>query len=514
MKGSPFTDPGFLNAQHWLAKQQTKQSLSRKLQQRRSSAQLQELNILKPSERSSDAVSRDEAGEMLSSFFRLRPSAGELLERHVLTREAMVWQPLDGARGAPPCPRQCHAMLSMNDGQHLLVVGGHRPPDEGNDVGDEVGVLSDVVSYDCRARLWMRPRTTGCGVGGRYAHCAVALSKDLAIVHGGCTPDAQGRGLWRSDALLLDCSRLCSDVPTVSVVEARTPPQMVLPAKRAAHTLVRLLDGRCLLFGGSSGEQFFDDLFLLSARIAGGPEIRWEIVPRGPESMWPTARAGHSMSGVGNCAVLYGGGNVGDVFGDLWVFDSSSSQWSRPQASGEAPEPRAGHKAPCIGTNIYVFGGSNTTRMFNDLHVLDTTCWAWSTPSMSGSIPPVRAGHDSVSSGRSIFVFGGGDIDNTAYGDLHHLDTAFQIPVLSETEHAEDIRTTEDIQSQQRNATMFAALQELRRETIRRESRLHAELQSVRGMLDRMEAQRKSETTQFMSLLDVIESQLGPTPAS
>lgn len=43
--------------------------------------------------------------------------------------------------------------------------------------------------------------------------------------------------------------------------------------------------------------------------------------------------------------------------GDLWILDTDTMMWSRPQTNGPLPLPRSLHTSTLIGHKMYVFGG-------------------------------------------------------------------------------------------------------------------------------------------------------------
>lgn len=54
--------------------------------------------------------------------------------------------------------------------------------------------------------------------------------------------------------------------------------------------------------------------------------------------------------------VIYGGMS-GCRLGDLWILDTDTMMWSRPNTNGPLPLPRSLHTSTLIGQKMYVFGG-------------------------------------------------------------------------------------------------------------------------------------------------------------
>ncbi len=47
-------------------------------------------------------------------------------------------------------------------------------------------------------------------------------------------------------------------------------------------------------------------------------------------------------------------------------------EWSKPEVTGDVPEPREGHCAHLVQQSLYIYGGSTHTPMdLHDMHVLD-----------------------------------------------------------------------------------------------------------------------------------------------
>ena len=47
-------------------------------------------------------------------------------------------------------------------------------------------------------------------------------------------------------------------------------------------------------------------------------------------------------------------------------------EWSKPEVTGDVPEPREGHCAHVVQQSLFIYGGSTHTPMdLHDLHVLD-----------------------------------------------------------------------------------------------------------------------------------------------
>mmetsp|Transcript_32641 Transcript_32641/g.29515 ORF Transcript_32641/g.29515 Transcript_32641/m.29515 type:complete len:95 (-) Transcript_32641:576-860(-) len=81
--------------------------------------------------------------------------------------------------------------------------------------------------------------------------------------------------------------------------------------------------------------------------------MTWYQGPEGSGS--PSARYGHSATLVGGSKMLIFGGSDGkNYFNDLYVLDLEIMAWSQPKCTGPAPSKRMGHTAMQIGTNLVI----------------------------------------------------------------------------------------------------------------------------------------------------------------
>eukprot|EP01116_Phalansterium_solitarium_P000120 TRINITY_DN1007_c0_g1_i1.p1 TRINITY_DN1007_c0_g1~~TRINITY_DN1007_c0_g1_i1.p1 ORF type:complete len:371 (+),score=105.35 TRINITY_DN1007_c0_g1_i1:348-1460(+) len=135
----------------------------------------------------------------------------------------------------------------------------------------------------------------------------------------------------------------------------------------------------------------------------------------------PTGRYASSCCVVGTKIYVFGGyTGVYDEY--LFVFDTVTNEWSRPDTEGVAPCGRAFHAAAVIGTRMFIFGGFNGRFNLNDIYVLETTTMTWSTPRVRGAIPSARFEHKMLALGNYLFLFGGGN-SHSWLNDVHVLDT-------------------------------------------------------------------------------------------
>ncbi|KAI8977348.1 hypothetical protein BDF20DRAFT_1001355 [Mycotypha africana] len=100
----------------------------------------------------------------------------------------------------------------------------------------------------------------------------------------------------------------------------------------------------------------------------------------------------------GKSIVLFGGQNVSseqtfDASNDIYLLDTCSLNWSKPEIHGTRPLPRAGHQAILYHNNQYMIilmGMQNYIQGIGQIHtddiaILDMTTWTW-VPSIAPNI--------------------------------------------------------------------------------------------------------------------------------
>ncbi|KAI9298051.1 galactose oxidase [Neoconidiobolus thromboides FSU 785] len=146
---------------------------------------------------------------------------------------------------------------------------------------------------------------------------------------------------------------------------------------------------------------------------APAPAMYWRKIPGHGDRPIKPLRA-HSTTLVGDQIYLFGGCNARSCYNDVYVFDTDTMYWSRPQIAGTPPSPRRAHSATLVDkTKVFVFGGGNGSNYYNDLHILDTATTVatstWYSPPTHGEVPSPRRAHTACYYNNSLYIFGGGD---------------------------------------------------------------------------------------------------------
>ncbi|MCZ7586889.1 MAG: hypothetical protein M5R36_28060 [Deltaproteobacteria bacterium] len=125
------------------------------------------------------------------------------------------------------------------------------------------------------------------------------------------------------------------------------------PDPRNGHTMVTLLDGSVMLFGGENIQaELMNDLHRFTNNV-------WEAeTPSGP---LPPLRRDHAMWANGSLAYIFGGrGEIGDL-NDLWAYDPAAETWEQ---KASAANPAAGVGVGAAATAVYILGQTETTPMY------------------------------------------------------------------------------------------------------------------------------------------------------
>jgi len=141
------------------------------------------------------------------------------------------------------------------------------------------------------------------------------------------------------------------------------------------------------LIGGWDGRSQYLDVYLYKAEKN---ELSLLDVSEGG----PSPRAGHSVVGIGDTMLLFGGacceGGPYTFYNDLYLLDLPTLTWKEIEIKGDKPAPRAQHTALCMGHYLLIIGGYNGDSLLSDIWLLDlknTTSSQWQQLKLSKSSP-------------------------------------------------------------------------------------------------------------------------------
>jgi N-acetylneuraminic acid mutarotase len=262
-----------------------------------------------------------------------------LNDLHIFQPDTMTWsRPI--FTGSAPCPRAGHTATQLDS--KMLLFGG----------GDGSHYLNDLHILDTETMSWSQAYVAGTTPAARSRHTATLVGSKLYVFGGGDDTRVY------NDMYVLDTETMAWSRPQVSGV---------MPSPRWGHTatLIGTKSPKILIFGGHDSKHMLNDLHLFDIETLSWsqPVISGNIC---------SARAGHTATLVNNKLIVFGGGDGSRVLNDLYILDTLDTMtWSQPTISGTAPACRCAHTTTLIGSKLLVFGGGDGGRRFKDLYILD-----------------------------------------------------------------------------------------------------------------------------------------------
>jgi len=184
------------------------------------------------------------------------------------------------------------------------------------------------------------------------------------------------------------------------------------PPSRTNHSAVAI-DSKMYIFGGmykdtSAGSDkliFLNDMHVLDTQ----GRLKWGRIQQ--KGQIPTPRCGHRMVAFGHLLVLFGGGcgeQWDSKFSDVFVFDTTTNEWTKPKITGHAPVCTF-TVTFAAGVFLFVFGGQSLSdnNLTNELYCLDTVSLTWTNLTTTGTKPGARDMASGNIVGSSMVMFGG-----------------------------------------------------------------------------------------------------------
>jgi F-box protein 42 len=148
-------------------------------------------------------------------------------------------------------------------------------------------------------------------------------------------------------------------------------------------------------------------------------KLCWKYQKINPDSLKfrsPAGRFSHCSIVVDSEMFVFGGASsTVTTFNDLWKFDLSSREWTRPIAIGTYPSPKAYATMAAYKDSLILLGGwrssantpYQTCSLFEELHVYNITENRWTAYNSLNNSPPAFAGHSATVQRDEMIVFGG-----------------------------------------------------------------------------------------------------------
>ncbi|CAK81295.1 unnamed protein product (macronuclear) [Paramecium tetraurelia] len=246
------------------------------------------------------------------------------------------------ANGKIPESRNGHTATVVDN--KMYVIGGW--------LGSGIYASRDVYVLDLDCLNWTLVNTMGEVPGPCNMHSADQIGQLIFIFRGGDGKD------YLND--LHSFNTKTNMWKLVQTAENQRPPP------RANHSSA-VWQNKLLIFGGWDGSKRLNDLHCYDVTTN-----KWcELKP----IQSPSARAGMCMTTIENKIYLFGGsGPQTTCFGDLQCYDPIKNAWTtiELQDDEQFDKARAGHSMTAIGNLIYIFGGSCGSYYFKDYFIIDT----------------------------------------------------------------------------------------------------------------------------------------------
>ncbi|HET8931701.1 MAG TPA: kelch repeat-containing protein [Acidimicrobiales bacterium] len=301
--------------------------------------------------------------------------------------DGTTWHEVESATVPPG--RAGAAMAPLPDGN--VVLFGGADPDSGSFFDDTW--IFDGTEWTARAPSTVPP--------ARYGAAAATVTDDGVLMFGGIDftdSGSPGDSTLPNDTWLYDGTNW-----TRHGVVAALPPTM-------AGSVVALSGDDVLLFGGADSPSYdtvYDSTWLFDGTI-------WTLLHPATS---PPPRAGASMVKLPDGKVLLYGGFTPDhgAFDDTWIFDGSN--WSEQSPDTSPPGLAYGSLVAMPDGTVVYFGGTDilSATVTDGTWVWDGSTWTEQSPAAS---PPARMGATmSVGADGHAVLFGGFDQETSTVLD-------------------------------------------------------------------------------------------------
>lgn len=172
-----------------------------------------------------------------------------------------------------------------------------------------------------------------------------------------------------------------------------------------------------ILFGGEAAGVMMDDMWAWDR-----DNETWESVDQNGQR--PSARWSAGMAYDGQDMVLYGGGTRFSHFDDTWLWNGDESTWAQADTlSGPGPRQGLSMAYDDVSKKVFLFGGCvYPIECYGDLWVWDGTSSSWSPRNtLDGPEARAYAAMTAQSDGRLV-LFGGVDLYQKTFKDTWEWD--------------------------------------------------------------------------------------------
>lgn len=217
------------------------------------------------------------------------------------------------------------------------------------------------------------------------------------------------------DEMLADMAKKQQDFEKVEIEVCERPSRRqngTIVPNPSNNREIFLFGGEDLTKEGSS--VFFNDLMIYNTHTD-----TWR---KANSANSPLPRSSHAMCAHPSGVILMHGGEFSSPkqttfhhYGDTWILDGESKEWTKIEARGGMPAPQAcsGHRM-CVWKNyILLFGGfkdlSASTSYLDDLWAFDISDYKWHKIEVPPTLasPDARSGHSFLPTTEGAVVYGG-----------------------------------------------------------------------------------------------------------
>jgi hypothetical protein len=274
----------------------------------------------------------------------------------------LVWNKLQ-QNGTTPSARYGQTGLYDSVSDRLMIFGGATASTK---CKNDYYVLK-YANYQGGVPKWVTVTPTGTAPAARtFQASAYAGATNTLMLFGGygCASN------YYNDVWILSNANDESTPIWTELSPSGTGPSV----RESASAVYDPTTNSLILYGGDSGETYFDDVWLLSnANGLGGTPVWTELQP---SNSGPVARSGQTAiyDSVNNLMTIYGGYN-GTVLSDVWILSNANGEGTPSWSQSTAGQPRrfASSSYDASTNEMITFGGASDfdpETPTSDLHIL------------------------------------------------------------------------------------------------------------------------------------------------
>lgn len=315
-----------------------------------------------------------------------------------------------------PEPRSGHRIVV--DHGNLYSIGGYNPDfsERENDNDTYYPLFKELWRFNFATCRWQKLKT--CGT------MPVELASHSALLHGNHLVLFGGTGVPFGEAASNQL-HVCH-LPTLQWSHIFCTGQ--LPICIYGHTMT-VLGNSLYVFGGTTGWEYNSDLHRLDLS-----SFVWDLVE--VSGVRPDGRYRHEVASFGREMFVFGGGRSNEVYGfeAVPVIDVELRCWTRRPCVRDSrygyPAARRCHSCVQLGHVVYVCGGYNGHTIFGDLWMIDLLTMQWTR--LPAVLPEPVYFHSAGVTSSGLMVVHGGVVQIDTRRSSKVFAVWLQVPPLKE----------------------------------------------------------------------------------